>query len=152
MHFHGIEIWAGGSWLELGDDGPGTMMVRTPSCISVMTFSTYFLVRETSKERRDEANCSLARNSHGSIKPAEPPLFNGEASIRKHGLRLARNCELFHAGVRASGQGNFQITLLQTRELQHRLHEVGILIIKDIRPDGIIALNHSRLQRKRSGR
>ena len=49
MHFHGIEIWTGGSWLELGDDGPGTMMVRTPSCISVMTFSTYFLVRETTQ-------------------------------------------------------------------------------------------------------
>jgi len=39
-NFHGIEIWAGGSWLGSGDDGPGTMMVRTPSCISAMTLST----------------------------------------------------------------------------------------------------------------
>jgi hypothetical protein len=38
--FHGIETCAGGSWLGSGTDGPGTMMVRTPSCISVITFST----------------------------------------------------------------------------------------------------------------
>ena len=44
MDFHGS-----GSWLGSGDDGPGTMMVRTPSCISAITLSTYFLVRETTQ-------------------------------------------------------------------------------------------------------
>jgi hypothetical protein len=37
--FHEIETCAGGSWLGSGTDGPGTMMVRIPSCISVITFS-----------------------------------------------------------------------------------------------------------------
>ena len=39
--FYAIVICAGGSGLASRTDGPGTMMVRTPSCISVMTFSTY---------------------------------------------------------------------------------------------------------------
>ena len=41
IHVYAIVICAGGSWLGSGTDGPGTMMVRTPSCMSVITFSTY---------------------------------------------------------------------------------------------------------------
>ena len=112
-----------------------------------------FLVRENRRRgEREKANSGIIRNRHGSVELAKPSLLHGEAGIRKHGFRLARNRELFHASVWASGQGNFQITLLQARQFQHRLHEVGILIIKDIRPDGIVALNHSGLQRKRGGR
>ena len=42
--------------------------------------------RQHKEERKGKANCSIARNSHGSIKPAEPSLLDSEADIRKHGL------------------------------------------------------------------
>ena len=144
----------GGLWVGIGnrwprnDDGQDTVLHVRDNLLNL----SFPLETTRGGGGRKEADCGITRNGHGSIKLAKPPLFDGEAGVRKHGFRLAGNRELFHASVRASGQGNSQITLLQPGQLQHRLHEICIFIIEDIRPDGIIALNHSRLQRKRGGR
>ena len=67
--------WAG------NDDGEDAVLHIRDNILGLFPSSE----RQREEQRKGRANCSIARNSHGSIKLAEPPLSDGEADIRKHG-------------------------------------------------------------------
>lgn len=68
--------WAG------NDDGENAVLHVRDNLLSLFSSSE----RQRKEQREEKANCGIARNSHGSIKLAELPLFDGEADIREHGL------------------------------------------------------------------